>query len=185
MIHLINTIALVSSISVLVHYFFGDKFSQFPYINTTFNYGKLNVSKINKSYQIQKSCFKIFYTFAFTYSTFVWILVIKIYLFDGTAPDLYIKLLDFFGGGSARPVLFNPSETFLSTTLFHLQISRRFYESNFKQIFSSKGKMTVSTVVLSSLCYFMFISTNVLNSVGFVSGEFAFCYESYLLQSNL
>ncbi|KAL5280377.1 SRD5A3 family protein [Megaselia abdita] len=157
---------LVSTFFILQSWFDLKKLDKTNYLYTTLNYGKLNVAGVHSFNQIPKSSFKYFYAAAFLYSSFVWFLVLRMFLFNESAPGFFIKVLDFLRGND-RTVLFNPGETLLATSLLHLQISRRFYESNFMQIYSEKGKMTLATLVLSIVSYFFIVSANILNSQGF------------------
>lgn len=135
-----------------------------------FNYGKLNIANVKSFIEVSKSSFGYFYLFAVVYSTLVWFFVIKIYLFNENAPESFIKVLDFLGGHD-RVVIFSPTETLLATSLFQIQISRRFYESNFTQIFSEKAKISLVAVIAICIFYAFFISANIMNSQGFILGE--------------
>lgn len=177
---MISFIVGSASVIFLIQPFLDEKkLKKVAFIYTIINYGKLNEHKIKNVYQVSKSSFKHFYTLAFIYSTFTWFLAMRSYMFKTDAPEVFKKFLDLIASNENREVIFNRSETLLVTTLLYLQISRRFYESNFVQIFSGKAKMDILTVILAALFYVFFISANVLNSIGFNTGTHILLYHIF------
>ncbi|KAL5292509.1 SRD5A3.2 family protein [Megaselia abdita] len=144
------------------------------FITQSFRYGK-HESKGEKNefirlLEVPKAWFKHFYVFALGWSVFALYLTIKGIILKSSAPDFVLDALDFLGGSSQRVVLLSSHETLIVLTLLTLQCVRRFYETNFVQIFSSKSKINVSHYLVGYLHYFGAIVAVLLNAEGFVRG---------------
>lgn len=150
------------------------------FLTQSFRYGK-HESKGEKSalvclLEAPKSWFKHFYIFALGWSVFALYLTLKGIILKCTAPEFVLDALDFLGGTSQREVLLSSHETLIVITLLTLQCVRRFYETNFVQIFSSKSKINISHYLVGYLHYFGAVVAILLNAEGFVRGEFlAYC----------
>lgn len=145
------------------------------FITQSFRYGK-HESKGEKNalvclLEVPKAWFKHFYVFAFGWSVLAFYLTIKGIIFKSSAPEFVLDALDFLGGSSQREVLISSHETLVVTTLLTLQCARRFYETNFVQIFSSKSKINISHYLVGYLHYFGAIVAVLLNAEGFVRGN--------------
>lgn len=144
------------------------------FITQSFRYGK-HESKGAKNplvcmLEVPKAWFKHFYIFAFGWSAFALYLTMKGIILKTAAPDFVLDALDLLGG-SQRKVLLSSDETLIVLTLMTAQCGRRFYETNFIQIFSSTSKINISHYLVGYLHYFGAIIVILLNSEGFVRGE--------------
>lgn len=152
------------------------------FITQSFRYGK-HESKGEKNplvclLEVPKSWFKHFYVFALGWSALALYLTVKGIIFRTSAPEFVLSFLDFMGGSTQRKVLLSSQETLIVMTLITLQCVRRFYETNFVQIFSSKSKINISHYLVGYLHYFGAVLAVLLNSEGFVRGK-AFIFEIY------
>uniref|UniRef100_A0A1B0AFN8 Uncharacterized protein n=1 Tax=Glossina pallidipes TaxID=7398 RepID=A0A1B0AFN8_GLOPL len=69
---------------------------------------------------------------------------LKDVIMHSTASELVVILLDFIGNGkNEHKVLIKSNEALIATLLMASQCLRRFYETNFVQIFSRKNKMNL------------------------------------------
>lgn len=149
------------------------------FITQSFRYGK-HESKGEKNafvclLEVPKAWFKHFYVFAFIWSASALYLTIKGISLKTTAPEFVLVALDWLGG-SNRQVLLTSQETFIVMTLITTQCARRFYETNFVQIFSSTSKINISHYLVGYLHYFGAIVAILLNAEGFVRGKTIILY---------
>uniref|UniRef100_A0A1A9WM31 Polyprenal reductase n=1 Tax=Glossina brevipalpis TaxID=37001 RepID=A0A1A9WM31_9MUSC len=174
-VHLINTLFLSFSVIIIT---FGSLIiaveSFLPtFIKKTIRYGKHKCKDDQNSLlnrlEVPKSWFAHFYIFAFGWSICAFYLVLKGIIMHNAAPDAVIAFLDLFGGGrNQRKVLIKSNEALITTLLMTLQCIRRFYETNFVQIFSSKQKIHLSHYIVGYLHYFGAILALLINTEGFV-----------------
>lgn len=145
------------------------------FIRQSFRFGKHEWKGEKNAFvsllEVPKAWFKHFYIFAFGFSIFALYLTIKGIALNSSAPDFVLDALDFLGGSSKREVLLSSHETFIVLTLLTLQCARRFYETSFVQIFSSKSKINISHYLVGYLHYFGAVVAILLNAEGFVRGE--------------
>lgn len=145
------------------------------FIKQSFRYGKHKHKDpqdaiVTKS-EIPKSWFGHFYVFALTWSLWALYLVLKGIITHSEAPDYVLFFLDLVGGGAQnRKVLVDSNSALVATVLMTLQCARRFYETNFVQIFSKKSKINISHYIVGYLHYFGAILALLLNTEGFVRG---------------
>ncbi|XP_075152581.1 polyprenal reductase [Haematobia irritans] len=146
------------------------------FIKQSYRYGKHKHVGSNDIFvsmiEIPKSWFGHFYIFAFSWSIWALYLVLKGIIMHTTAPDYVIEFLDFVGGGSEnRKVLIDSNSALVAAVLMTLQCTRRFYETNFVQIFSKKSKINLSHYMVGYFHYFGAILAILLNTEGFVAGS--------------
>ncbi|XP_039952794.1 polyprenol reductase isoform X1 [Bactrocera neohumeralis] len=121
--------------------------------------------------EIPKSWFKHFYIFSFTWSLLALSLLLKGFIMNATAPELVLEFLDFVAGGQAnRNVQVNSTSALVASVLLTIQCARRFYETNFVQIFSKNSKINWSHYLVGHLHYFGAILALLSNTEGFVRG---------------
>lgn len=163
------TIALLGSLINLIE----EKLPAF--LRQSFRYGKHShrgkEDKLVSKLEVPKSWFKHFYIFAFIWAGLALSLVIKGFIYNATAPEWVLLFLDFVAGGrSNRRVQVDSTCGLVATVLMSMQCMRRFYETNFVQIFSKKSKMNVSHYVVGYVHYFGAIVGLLANTEGFVRG---------------
>lgn len=146
------------------------------FIRQSFRYGKHCYKgpedKLVSKLEVPKSWFGHFYVFAFSWSMLALYLVLKGIIMHNIAPDYVLDFLDFVAGGAKnRSVLVNSHSALVATVLMTLQCARRFYETNFVQIFSKKSKINLSHYLVGYLHYFGAILALVANTEGFVRGK--------------
>uniref|UniRef100_A0A1I8QF35 Polyprenal reductase n=1 Tax=Stomoxys calcitrans TaxID=35570 RepID=A0A1I8QF35_STOCA len=146
------------------------------FIRQSFRYGKHkhigSKDALVSMIEIPKSWFSHFYVFAFSWALWALYLVLKGIIMHTTAPDYVIQFLDLVGGGTeARKVLIDSNTALIAAVLMTLQCARRFYETNFVQIFSKKSKINLSHYIVGYLHYFGAILALLLNTEGFVKGS--------------
>ncbi|XP_058980733.1 polyprenol reductase-like [Musca domestica] len=145
------------------------------FIKQSFRYGKHKhngpaIALVNRI-EVPKSWFRHFYIFAFTWALLALYLIIKGIITHTAAPQSVIEFLDFVAGGSEnRNILINSNSALVASVLMTLQCGRRFYETNFVQIFSKEGKINIPYYVVGYLHYFGVILALLLNTEGFVKG---------------
>ncbi|XP_075151105.1 polyprenal reductase-like [Haematobia irritans] len=147
-----------------------------PCVMQFFRYGKFAYIAKDKSglmlkLEVPKSWFSHFYIFAMVLSWWSMCLVVHVTLFKNDLPEYAEKLLDYVAGGQNRPVLIDSTTCLVAVTLICLHCSRRFYESNFVQIFSKKNKFNIAHYVFAYLHYFGAILAVLANAEGFVKGS--------------
>lgn len=144
------------------------------FITQSFRYGKHShkgeQNALIGKLEVPKSWFSHFYVFAFGWSLLALSLNLKVLIHGTTAPDIVVDFLDFVAGGKERKVLVNSTSGFVATVLITMQCVRRFYETNFIQIFSSKSKINLSHYIVGYLHYFGCIAAVLANTEGFVRG---------------
>lgn len=123
--------------------------------------------------EIPKSWFKHFYIFAFSWSLLALFLMLKGFVAKAQAPEIVLIFLDFMAGGQAnRSVQVDSTCALVSTVLMTMQCGRRFYETNFVQIFSKNSKINWSHYLIGYIHYFGAILTLLANTEGFVRGMY-------------
>ncbi|KAM7354456.1 polyprenal reductase [Cochliomyia hominivorax] len=146
------------------------------FIKQSYRYGKHchkgPEDKLVSKLEVPKSWFAHFYVFAFSWSMLALYLVLKGIIMHSVAPEYVLEFLDFVAGGSAnRKVLIDSNTALVASVLMALQCARRFYETNFVQIFSKKSKINLSHYMVGYLHYFGAILALLTNTEGFVRGS--------------
>ncbi|BFF95527.1 polyprenol reductase [Drosophila madeirensis] len=165
----ITTIVFFGSLMTLVE-------SHLPNsIRQSFRYGKHShkgEADVLISYlEVPKAWFKHFYIFAFGWSLLALYLLASSIANQTTAPEYALRFLDLVcGGPSNRKVEIDSTTALLGAVLLTLQCIRRFYETNFVQIFSKKSKMNLSHYAVGFVHYFGSIVSLLSNTSGFVRG---------------
>lgn len=177
-INIVNTIFLGFAITIVL---FGSLITfvepRLPtFIKQSFRYGKHyhtgNTDVLVSKIEVPKSWFSHFYIFAFSWAMLALYLVLKGIIMHSTAPDYVVHFLDLMAGGEEnRNVLIDSNSALVATVLMTLQCTRRFYETNFVQIFSKKSKINLSHYMVGYLHYFGAILALLLNTEGFVRGK--------------
>ncbi|ALC38902.1 CG7840 [Drosophila busckii] len=163
----IITIVLFGSLMTLVE-------SHLPNcIRQSFRYGKHShkgQTDLLVSYlEVPKAWFSHFYVFAFGWSMLALYLITSCIWREQLAPECVLRFLDFMcGGRSNRSVQVDSNTALIGTLLLTLQCVRRFYETNFLQIFSKRSKMNLSHYAVGHIHYFGAIITLLSNTAGFV-----------------
>ncbi|XP_068144219.1 polyprenol reductase [Drosophila tropicalis] len=121
--------------------------------------------------EVPKGWFKHFYIFALVWSLWALYLMVNCITRQQAAPEYALRFLDFMCGGSSNRVAQVDSNTALvGTLLLTLQCFRRFYETNFVQIFSKHSKMNLSHYTVGYIHYFGAIVSLLSHTSGFVRG---------------
>lgn len=141
-----------------------------------FRYGKhgLNEKKKNKwvsLLEVPKAWFSHFYVFALVLSGWSMCLVVKVSVFHKDLPKFAELFLDYVGGGRQRKVLLDSTTCLIVMALICMQCLRRFYETNYVQIFSKKNKINIGHYLVGYLHYFGVILAILVNAEGFVRGN--------------
>lgn len=163
----IITIVLLGSLMTLVE-------SHLPNsIRQSFRYGKHShkgeTDALVNRLEVPKAWFSHFYIFAFLWSLLALFLISTVILTQREAPEFVLRSLDFMcGGHSHRQVYVDSNTALLGTLLLSLQCARRFYETNFVQIFSKRSKMNLSHYAVGYVHYFGAIVSLLANTAGFV-----------------
>lgn len=143
-------------------------------IRQSFRYGKHKHTgqedKLISKMEVPKSWFAHFYVFAFTFALWTLYLVLKGIIMHEQAPAYVLDLLDIMAG-SRRKALIDSNSALVATVLMTLQCGRRFYETNFVQIFSKKSKINISHYMVGYIHYFCAILALIANTEGFVRGK--------------
>lgn len=120
-----------------------------------------------------KGWFSHFYIFALIWSLWALYLVIKVSIFQHDLPKYAEIFLDLISGGHKnRHVFIDSTSAVIITVLMALQCARRFYETNFVQIFSKNNKINISHYIVGYLHYFGVILALLVNTEGFIKGKF-------------
>lgn len=178
-INIVNTILIVFTVVILV---MGGLMTlvepMLPaFIKQSYRYGKHCykgpkdnlVSKV----EVPKSWFAHFYIFALSWSIISLYLVLKGIIMHSTAPQYVVDFLDFMAGGvTNRKVLVTSNSALIASVLMTLQCGRRFYETNFVQIFSKTSKINFSHYMVGYIHYFVAILALLANTEGFVKGVY-------------
>lgn len=163
----IITIVLLGSLMTLLE-------SHLPNsIRQSFRYGKHShkgeTDKLVNLLEVPKAWFSHFYIFALVWSLLALYLISSVILSQQEAPDFVLRFLDLMCGGSKhRQVRVDSNTALLGTLLLTLQCVRRFYETNFVQIFSKRSKMNLSHYVVGYVHYFGAVISLLANTPGFV-----------------
>ncbi|XP_023166111.2 polyprenol reductase [Drosophila hydei] len=166
----IITIVLLGSLMTLVE-------SHLPNsIRQSFRYGKHShkgdTDVLVSHLEVPKAWFSHFYVFAFGWSLLALYLISAAIWSQETAPEFVVRFLDFMcGGRGRRQVQVDSNTALLGTLLLSLQCVRRFYETNFVQIFSKRSKMNLSHYAVGFIHYFGAIVALLANTAGFVRGS--------------
>lgn len=177
-IHIVNTVFVTFIIAIIIAGVFSRMEAVCPtFIHQIFRYGKHSYKgAINPwitKLEVPKAWFAHFYVFAFGWSTIALYLILKSVLFQQPAPEIVLSFLDLIGGGSnnkKRPVVLSSRQALIVAVLIFLQCVRRFYETNFTQIFSKKNKINISHYLVGYLHYFCTILAILINTEGFTRG---------------
>ncbi|XP_030383597.1 polyprenol reductase [Scaptodrosophila lebanonensis] len=145
-------------------------------IRQSFRYGKHShkgpTDAIVSYLEVPKSWFKHFYMFSLVWSLLALYLIASVIAGQIEAPEYVLRFLDFISGGrSHREVLVDSNTALIGTVLLTLQCLRRFYETNFVQIFSKQSKMNLSHYFVGYIHYFGAIIALLSNTAGFVRGS--------------
>ena len=145
-------------------------------LRQSFRYGKHSHKGANDALvsrlELPKGWFSHFYVFAFSWSMLALFLLLKGLIMHAAAPEYVLRFLDFMAGGAEnRKVQVNSTYALMATVLLTLQCARRFYETNFVQIFSKKSKINLSHYFVGYIHYFGAILALLTNTEGFVRGE--------------
>lgn len=179
-IHIVNTIFVGFAIVIII---FGGLLSRkeaaLPaFIRQSFRYGKHGykgtIDPWMRKLEVPKAWFAHFYVFAFAWSSTGLYLILKSVLLQQPAPELVLRFLDLVGGGSnnvKRSIRISSRQALIASVLMFLQCARRFYETNFVQIFSRKSKINVSHYLVGYLHYFGVILALLINTEGFTRGN--------------
>lgn len=178
-LHLVNTIFIGFTVIIVV---LGSLMNLVEpllptFIKQSYRYGKHRhkgpEDKLVSKMEVPKSWFAHFYVFAFSWSMLALYLVLKGIIMHSVAPEYVLEFLDFVAGGAAnRKVLIDSNSALVASVLMALQCARRFYETNFVQIFSKKSKINLSHYMVGYLHYFGAILAIISNTEGFVRGKF-------------
>ncbi|XP_055626159.1 polyprenol reductase [Toxorhynchites rutilus septentrionalis] len=137
----------------------------------TFRYGKHAhkgpQDRLISLLEVPKSWFKHFYVFAAAWSTAAFYLMLNAYFAGNVTPSYVIDFLDIMGT-TKRTVKTTPTETMVAITLLTIQCWRRFYETFFVQVFSSKLKMNLSAYLVGYIHYFGSVVVILSQAEGFV-----------------
>ncbi|XP_019869054.1 polyprenol reductase isoform X2 [Aethina tumida] len=120
-----------------------------------FRYGKFEVKGRTKSKLVQelpKSYFRHFYRLALIIQTYVFYLVVSVYLFNAELPNWIEDLLNL-SCGNDRTAHTNATKVFVATVLFTLQVYRRFYDTHFVSIFGKNSKINLGQYILGIVHY--------------------------------
>ncbi|CAD7082377.1 unnamed protein product [Hermetia illucens] len=151
-----------------------------PYLPTiikqSFRYGKMSYkgdqSRITSLLEIPKSWFKHFYVFSLIWSIAAVALAARCYLVSlQSAPTVVLWFLDIVTGSKERQVEVDSTTCLIAVVLIFLQCARRWYETHFIQIFSSKSKINLSHYLVGYFHYFASITGIIANAEGFVRGS--------------
>lgn len=144
-------------------------------IRQSFRYGKHchkgKTDALVSRLEVPKGWFKHFYIFAFSFVLLALFLLLKGFIMKSTAPECVLIFLDIMAGGSKRQVNVSSTHALMGTVLMTLQCGRRFYETNFVQIFSKKSKINLSHYFVGYIHYFGAIIALLANTEGFVRGK--------------
>ncbi|KAH8269720.1 hypothetical protein KR018_002063 [Drosophila ironensis] len=122
--------------------------------------------------EVPKSWFSHFYVFALGWSWLACYIVVSTILSGHEAPEYVLRFLDFMGGGrSQRKVETDSTTALVGTVMLTLQCTRRFYETNFVQIFSKQSKINLSHYAVGYAHYFGTVIALMSNTAGFVRGS--------------
>lgn len=145
------------------------------FIRQSYRYGKHSYKgpedKFVSKMEVPKSWFAHFYVFAFSWSMLALYLILKSIIMHSVASDYVLEFLDYVAGGATnRKALISSSSALVASVLMTLQCGRRFFETNFVQIFS-KSKINLSHYLVGYLHYFGAILALLINTEGFVRGK--------------
>ncbi|XP_030556806.1 polyprenol reductase [Drosophila novamexicana] len=166
----IVTIVLLGSLMTLVE-------SHLPNcVRQSFRYGKHShkgeTDALISHLEVPKAWFSHFYIFAFGWSLLALYFISSSILTQTAAPEYVLRFLDFMcGGRTQRQVLVDSNTAFIGTVLLTVQCVRRFYETNFVQIFSKRSRMNLSHYAVGHIHYFGAIISLLANTAGFVRGS--------------
>ncbi|CAO1430794.1 unnamed protein product [Diamesa serratosioi] len=140
-------------------------------IKQSFRYGKHahtgQQDKLVSLLELPKSWFKHFYVFAFAWTWLAVYLAVDVYFLGNRPHQFVLSFLDL-SCGSDRSAETSPFLTLTALGLMTIQITRRFIESNFLQIFSKTSKINLSHYLCGYLHYYGVIILIVAKGDGFV-----------------
>lgn len=138
------------------------------FISQSYRFGKFSYegerSKI-LVVEVPKRWFSHFYIAAALYSVMCLYLAIHVYIFGGSAPVEFIKLLNTVAT-SQRTFTVSSLATLIGLTLMTAQCIRRFYETWFVSVFSN-AKMNLSHYIVGFSHYFGAITAILAEAPGF------------------
>lgn len=142
-------------------------------IRQSFRYGKHShkgeTDALVNRLEVPKAWFSHFYVFAIAWSLLALFFISTVILNQREAPEFVLRSLDFLcGGRSHRQAHVDSNTALLGTLLLSLQCARRFYETNFVQIFSKHSKMNLSHYAVGYAHYFGAVVSLLANTSGFV-----------------
>ncbi|KAH8263493.1 hypothetical protein KR044_009756, partial [Drosophila immigrans] len=145
-------------------------------IRQSFRYGKHShkgeTDALINHLEVPKAWFSHFYVFAFGWSLLALYFIIRGVISREIAPEFVLRFLDLMcGGRQHRKVQVDSNTALLASLLLGLQCVRRFYETNFVQIFSKRSKMNLSHYVVGYVHYFGAVTSLLSNTAGFVRGS--------------
>lgn len=151
-------------------------------IRQSFRYGKHAFQgpqdRFTSLLEVPKSWFKHFYVFAAVWSVLGFSLMLNAYFMGKPAPGFVVDFLDIMAT-SKRAVKTTPTETMVAITLITIQCLRRFYETQFVQVFSSKLKMNLSAYLVGYVHYFGEVVALLSQAEGFVRRDVATSWMPY------
>ncbi|EDW04062.1 polyprenol reductase [Drosophila grimshawi] len=165
----IITIVLLGSLMTLLE-------SHLPNcLRQSFRYGKHAhkgaTDAIVSHLEVPKAWFSHFYIFALAWSMLALYLISSAVWHQNGASEYVLRFLDLMcGGRSQRQVLVDSNTALLGSALLGVQCLRRFYETNFVQIFSRRSKINLSHYAVGYMHYFGAIISLLGNTAGFVRG---------------
>ncbi|XP_017098013.2 polyprenal reductase [Drosophila bipectinata] len=145
-------------------------------IRQAFRYGKHSfkgeLDPFIAHLEVPKSWFRHFYIFAVFWSWLAFYIITSTIQSGKEAPEYVMRFLDFMAGGrSHRKVETDSTTALVGTIMLTLQCTRRFYETNFVQIFSKQSKINLSHYVVGYAHYFGTVIALMSNTAGFVRGS--------------
>lgn len=121
--------------------------------------------------EVPKSWYKHFYVFALVWSLLGLVLSVCSAADLAPVPENVLVFFDVVGGVKSRPVQVASTAGLLAMVLLTLQCVRRFYETQFVQVFSKKGKLNIGQYFVGVLHYFGAVVAILMNCEGFVRGS--------------
>ncbi|XP_031635321.1 polyprenol reductase-like isoform X3 [Contarinia nasturtii] len=124
-------------------------------------------TRVVQASEVPKSYFKHFYVFAIVWAILIFSLTFNLYVLGTTVPGFVIDALDFLYGKD-RVANISAFTALQTTFLLTLQCARRFYETQYIQVFSKQAKINFVHYLVGYLHYFGAFLAIISQAPGFV-----------------
>ncbi|XP_049808715.1 polyprenol reductase isoform X1 [Schistocerca nitens] len=142
------------------------------FVKQTFRYGRFayqGKDTFLKPIEVPKRWFRHFYVFGAFFTSLIFVVVLRVYVFHGKPHPLLLALLDLLGSTSRRANV-SPTSILLALFLLTLQSWHRFYETWFISIYSN-SYINIYHYIIGYGHYFGSVMAVLCESPGFINNQ--------------